>query len=149
MNSLVGADGNPLMRNENTACQVCHLPIMVGKHGDWNECFQTLQVYGAHLAMEMVRANAILAACAFFPVQSSNIDAVGFRRMGDDRPCIGGILIKFKNGQVYYSEAVNIPLAEFGELLAAESTGQHFKQVLEIKYKFLRFTPSQLQPKLN
>lgn len=58
------------------------------------------------------------------PVESSNIEAVGFGPVGDVAPGLGILQVRFANQAIwnYY----NVPESVYVELLAAESVGRYF-----------------------
>jgi hypothetical protein len=63
-------------------------------------------------------------ALQMLPVESSNIDAVGFHD--------GALHIRFKNGGHFVYAGV--PFATYVELLNAASSGGHFAQYVKGKY---------------
>ena len=60
------------------------------------------------------------------PVISSNIESIGY----DEG--VGSLYVKFKQGKVYEYEKV--PSYIYDELMAAESVGKYFNQVIKNNY---------------
>lgn len=70
------------------------------------------------------------------PVNSSNIEAIGFEANPLTSPTVGTLRVWFKDNRSYDYEKV--PPQEFEKLKQAQSTGSYFASNIKGKYSYTR-----------